>query len=251
MWRDRNEQLTHPAHASPKGKQLAELNGRFGQLASNHKETVTFMEGHKADKERLSQRVSVLEGSLANAADTATATLTAQHQSELAAARATTEAAESKAIEAEKRATVLEQQLAERESERVAAVQRAIETEAQLKAAVAKSTATAQVDAAQKAELERLQARVAMGESAADRLKAELAVAQAQVKTVNSEVAAVTKERDSLKSEVAELNRKLTEGGDGELGKIKKEYHAYKRYSTQLLEKEKEVNARLRHLGNK
>eukprot|EP00037_Helgoeca_nana_P001900 m.30268 g.30268 ORF g.30268 m.30268 type:complete len:317 (-) comp12211_c0_seq1:121-1071(-) len=237
-------------------RRLAELDDRFQQLASNHEETVTFMEGHKADKERLSSRVSNLEGSLSKSADAAAAVLVAKHEAELKAAHAAKKAAETKAMAAEtkamtaeERALQSEQMVASKDAAHAAAEKRTADMEAKHKEALAQAEAVARAAELHKATIVQLEQKVAAAASELDRSKSELEVALAAARSGTSEVSAIAKERDAHKAEVEELQKKLLEGSDGELGKVKKEYHAYKRYSTQLLQKEKEVNARLRHLG--
>eukprot|EP00038_Savillea_parva_P027975 m.62538 g.62538 ORF g.62538 m.62538 type:complete len:306 (+) comp8095_c0_seq3:125-1042(+) len=228
------------------GKRYTELDDRFHLLASNHKETVVFMEEHKADKERLSARLSELTSSLSSLS-----------KEELEAAKSALEAAEAKAAAAQQRSLQLETRVSTMTASRAAvdkrmatAEARSVELTQQLNAERTRADAAEKSNATLKVDVAKLESRLSTATSAVERVTAELSVIKAQVSSNQAEIAAVTKERDSLQKEIAELQQRLGEGGHAELAKVQKEYHAYKRYSTQLLQKEKEVNARLRHLGH-
>lgn len=235
------------------GKQLAELESRFRVLSSNHNETVKFMEEHKAEKMALRKRVAALEANLETAEHSAVEALEEAHAAALrrvvAEADARVAAANADAAEARASASRLEERAAVAERERLEAVQRAVETEEKLREMSVAAMAADKIAAANKTELATLVELLKEAEAKVDRLQADLDVAKAESRALSAETAAVAQERDTMRAERDDAMRKLTEGSAGALGKLKLEYAAYKRYSSELLEKEKEVNARLRHLG--
>jgi len=234
-------------------KELATLQDRFDTLAKQHQQMIEIKDEHKAARKKLQGQVDELTAQV----QTIAATLQAEHKSEKDSLR--TELAHAQS-ELAKVNLEFEKQTASAASKLNKAVEEGVsfrckyETLAKqhdaLKIQLAKeqrqsAAAIKRLAADEKRASEAAQRASTKAETLGDELHASEAAARAARDEALELKARLKKE--SASSQVANANSDL-QAAVHSMQSIKQEYAAYKKYSSDLLKKEKEMNQKLRHL---
>lgn len=235
------------------------LEGRFRTLSSQHDELIIIKDEHKAEKKRLQEKVRGFEVELQIARDR----WQAEGETALAALEAQVTALEH---------TGRQQTAAIKQAQIDIATTQAAAVAANREAAAALKASKIQA-AGLEEQTKQLQAQLA---DATSKAKQAAARAAAQAGKLTTSLAAAEKEAEAAKSgrtakhqeltlalaNLAAMESQLAKGKEewaatpeledvnGQLAKLQREYAAYKKYSKQLLDNEKEVNARLRTLND-
>lgn len=237
----------------------SKLEGRFRTLSSQHDELIVIKDEHKADKKRLQEKVRGFEVELQIASDR----WKAEGEAALAALEAQVKSLEQ---DGRKHTASLKQAEIEITTTQAAAVAANREAAASLKESEVRA-------AGLEHQIKTLNAQLG---DAAGKAKQAAARATAHTSKLTADLAASEKDAVAAKAgrdaehetlaqalaKLAALESQLAKGKEdwaatpdledvtGQLAKIHREYAAYKKYSKQLLDNEKEVNARLRTLND-
>jgi len=234
-------------------KELNTLQDRFDTLAKQHQQMIELKDEHKTAKKRLQGQVNVLTAQV----ETITETLEAEHKSEKETLRAQLGGAQAELAKVQqelKTSTVTAAAKLDTAVQDGAAIRSKYDALAKqhdaLKLQLAKeknqSTATIKrLTADEKGASEAAKRASAKAETLGDELHSSEAAARAARDEANELKRRLKKE--SASSQVADANSEL-QAAIHSMKSTKQEYEAYKKYSTDLLKKEKEMNQRLRHL---
>lgn len=236
-----------------------QLERRFRTLSSQHDELIVIKDEHKAEKKRLQETVRGFEVELLVAKER----WKAESETALAALEAQVTALEQTG---KQQTAVLKQAEIEIATTKAAAVAANREAAASLKASKIQAAGLEEqidnlkaqlADATSKAKQAATQAAEQAG-----KLTTRLAAAEKEVEAVKAGREAKHKELTLVLANLAAMESQLAKGKEewaatpeledvnGQLAKLQREYAAYKKYSKQLLDNEKEVNARLRTLND-
>lgn len=234
-------------------RELSVLQDRFDTLAKQHQQMIEIKDEHKTARNKLKLQVDALTSEVKTIADT----LDAQHKSEKDSlrtkldsskaelARVREEFAKSTAIGAAKlEASQKESSTFRAKYDALAKQHDALKIQLSKEQKQAASTIK-RLTADEKAASDAAKRSSAKAESLSDELHASEGAARAATDEVQK--LKVRLKKESASTQVANANEEL-QSAVHSMQSIQQEYDAYKKYSSDLLKKEKEMNQRLRHL---
>ena len=234
-------------------KELATLQDRFATLAKQHQQMIEFKDEHKTARYALKRQVDELTAQI----KTITDTLEAEHKDEKVTLQTqlTTSQGMLESLQQELQFLTLaaseQSKQANSETSDIRLKYDALVKEHnQLKTVVQTDRAKSEKMIKRLQEDEKVTSTAAKNATArAEQLGAELHASEGAARAALDEVKQLKKrlKKESATAAVSDAKSQI-EVAVSAMESVKQEYSAYKKYSSDLLKKEKEMNSRLRHL---